>query len=220
MEEEKQKENNEVKIKDSVFLKPWVQSLTGIIVITVFLVIFIFWRILSNQIKIENSFVDAPIINLSPTMTGILGEIYVNVGQEISPNTEVAKVGNEIIMSKVGGIIVLVNHQEGQVFAPGSPVVSMINPEEERIVGKIDENKGLSDIEVGQVVTFTVDAFGNKKFQGIVEEISPVSDQSGVVFSISDKRETKQFDVKIRFDTKAHPEFKQGMSAKITIYKK
>jgi len=220
MEEQKQKENNEVKIKESVFSKPWVQSLTGIVVIIVFLVIFIFWRILNNQIKIENSFIDAPIINLSPTMTGILGDIYVNVGQEISPNTEVAKVGNEIIMSKVGGIIVSVNHQEGQVFAPGSPVVSMINPEEERIVGKIDENKGLSDIKVGQVVTFTVDAFGNKKFQGIVEEISPVSDQSSIVFSISDKRQTKQFDIKVRFDVKAHPELKQGMSAKITIYKK
>ena len=161
-----------------------------------------------------------PIINLSPTTTGILDEIYVNQGQAIDANVPVAKVGNETIMSKVGGMIVSVNHQEGQIFSAGTPVVSMINLNEERIVGKVDENKGLNDIKVGQIATFTVDAFGNKEFDGVVDQISPISDQSGVVFSISDKRAVKQFDVKVRFDIKAHPEFKQGMSAKITVYKK
>ena len=212
-------EKNEVKIKSSVFSKPWVQSITGIVVIVVLLVVFIFWRILDNQIKIDNSSIDAPIINLSSTTSGVLQEIYVNVGQEVLPNTQVARVGNETIFSKVGGIIVSVNSQEGQFFSPGTPVVSMINTDAERIVGKIDENKGLSDIKVGQTATFTIDAFGNKTFEGVVDEVSPISDQSGVVFNISDKREVKQFDVKIRFDVKAHPLFKEGMSAKITIYK-
>ena len=96
----------------------------------------------------------------------------------------------------------------------------MINKDQERIVGKIDENKGLSDIKIGQVATFTVDAFGGKKFEGIVDEVSPISNESGVVFNISDKRQIKQFNIKIRFDVDAHPEFKEGMSAKITIYKK
>ncbi len=213
-------ENIEVKIKSSVFSKPWVQSVTGVIVIVVLLVVFIYWRILNNQIKIDNSSIDAPIINLSSSTSGVLQEVYVNVGQEILPNTQVARVGNETIFSKVGGIIVSVNSQEGQFFSPGTPVVSMINTDAERIVGKIDENKGLSDIKVGQTATFNIDAFGSKTFQGVVDEVSPISNQSGIVFNISDKREVKQFDVKIRFDVKAHPLFKEGMSAKITIYKK
>ena len=224
MNEEKIMKQNiekiEIEIKKSAFAKPWVQSITGVVVIVILFVVFVFWRILSNEIKIENSFIDAPIINLSPTTTGILDEIYVKVGDEIKSNTPVAKVGNETVMSKVGGIIVSVNHQEGQIFSISTPVVSMINIDEEKVVGKIDENKGLSDIKVGQVATFTVDAFGSTKFYGIVDSINPISDQSGVVFSISDKRQVKQFDVKIRFDIKAHPEFKQGMSAKIIIYKK
>jgi len=220
MHEENKQKNIEIKIKESVFLKPWVQSVTGIVVILVLLVIFIFWRILGNEVKIENSSIDAPIINLSATTPGILDEIYVKAGQEIGPNTPVAKVGNETIVAKVSGLVVSVNHQEGQYFAPGSPVVSMINEDEERVVGKIDEDKGLSDIKVGQVASFTVDAFGSKKFFGIVDEISPISDQSGIVFNISDKREVKQFDIKVRFDIKAYPQLKEGMSAKIIIYKK
>ena len=220
MQEENKQKNIEVKIKESVFLKPWVQSVTGIAVILVVLVVFIFWRILGNQIKIDNSYISAPLINLSSTTPGILDEIYVDVGEKIDANTKVAKVGNETIMSKIGGVVVSVNHQEGQFFSSGSPVVSMVNISEERVVGKIDENKGLSDVKVGQVAIFTVDTFGSKKFMGIVDEISPISDQSSVVFSISDKREVKQFDIKIRFNTNLYPELKQGMSAKITIYKK
>ncbi len=219
-EENTQKEKVEIKIKKSAFTKPWVQSVTGLVAIIVLLVVFYFWRILSNQIKIENSFIDAPIINLSSTTTGILDELYVTTGQEILPNTPVAKVGNETIFSKIGGIIVSINNQQGQVFSPGTPVVSMIDPNQERVVGRVDENKGLSDVKVGQIVTFTVDAFGSKKYSGVVAEISPISEENGALFSISDTRPVKQFDIKVLYDVKAYPEIKEGMSAKITIYKK
>jgi hypothetical protein len=67
-------------------------------------------------------------------------------------------------------------------------------------------------------VTFTVDAFGNEKFDGVIDQISPTSDQSSIVFDISDEREEQNFDVKVRYDIAAHPEFKNGMSAKITDY--
>jgi len=77
--------NIEIEIKKSIFSKPWIQSLTGIIIIVVVFVIFLFWRILSNEIKIDNSTVSAPIISLSPMTTGILDEIYVEVGQTYNP---------------------------------------------------------------------------------------------------------------------------------------
>lgn len=205
-------------IKKSVFSKPWVQSLTGIIILVLLLVGFMVWRVTAGKIKTDNASIDAPIINLSPSTLGSLLDIYVNVGDNIAANTQVAKVGNEIITSKVNGIVVSVNHQEGQIFTPGQPVVSMINIDEERVVAKIDENKGLENIKIGQSVIFTVDTFGSKKYEGIIDEISPISNESGAVFSISDKRATKQFDVKIRFDTTKYPELKVGMSAKITIF--
>ena len=88
------------------------------------------------------------------------------------------------------------------------------------MVGKLDENKGLSRIKVGDPATFTVDTYGGETFTGIVDEISPTSDQSSVVFDISDKRATQQFDVKVRYDVAQHPEFKNGMSAKLRIYAK
>ena len=59
MNEEKIMKQNiekiEIEIKKSAFAKPWVQSITGVVVIVILFVVFVFWRILSNEIKIENS---------------------------------------------------------------------------------------------------------------------------------------------------------------------
>ena len=217
------KENKKIEgelLKKSIVSKPWFKSLIGVIIIILLLIGFTYWRMVAGKVVIENSSIQAPVINLSSSTPGILSEIYVKVGDVVSDNTPVAKVGNETILSKISGIIASVNHQEGQFFGAGSPVVSMVNTKEEKVVGKIDEDKGLVDIKVGQPATFTIDAFGSKKFNGVVSEVSPISDESGVIFNISDKREIKKFDIKVSFDQNKYPMLKQGMSAKITVFVK
>jgi multidrug resistance efflux pump len=98
-------------------------------------------------------------------------------------------------------------------------VATMVDPTQLRVVGSLDENKGLSSVQVGDAATFTVDAFGGKKYQGVVDEVSPTSNQSDVVFNISDARPTNEFSVYVRFDPTLYPELKNGMSARISIYK-
>ncbi len=205
-------------LKKNVVRKPWMKSVVGIVLILVALAAFTYWRMEWKRVSIENASIEAPIIDLSATAPGILSEIYVSSGDTVPANTAVAKVGNELIFTKIAGLIVNVNRQEGQYFNPGVPVVSMIDTKEEKVLGKIDEDKGLVDLKVGQPATFTVDAFGSKRFEGYVSSISPMSNQSGVMFNISDKREIKQFDVKVTFDGARYPMLKQGMSAKITVY--
>ena len=148
----------------------------------------------------------------------ILAEVYVKAGDTVTAGQPVARVGSETLYTKVSGTILSVQNVPGQVFAPGSAVVSMIEPSQLRVVGKLDEDKGLSRIKVGDPVSFTVDAFGAQVFNGIVDEVSPTSDQSSIVFSISDKREVKQFDIKVRYDIGRYSEFKNGMSAKLKVY--
>jgi multidrug resistance efflux pump len=172
-----------------------------------------------TTVKIEKSSISAPTIGLSPTVSGPLEEIYVNEGDYVEAYTPVARIGDELIKTKVSGIIISIKENTGTIFPAGTPVVTMINPSQLRVVGTIEEDKGLDSIKVGQMATFTVDAFKSKKYEGIVDEVSSTSHDSSVVFSISDKRETKSFDVKVRFDTDKYPELKNGMSAKITVFK-
>jgi multidrug resistance efflux pump len=171
-----------------------------------------------REISITSSSISAPLIALSPSASGRLNAVYVNPGDTVTPGTPVALVGTEVLQAKVTGLIVAVNDTVGAQVAPSEGVVTMIDPSQLRVVGKIDENKGLSRIEVGDPVTFTVDAYGSRQFKGIVDEVAPTANQSGIVFNISSQREVQQFDVKARFDTSAYPFLKNGMSARMYVY--
>lgn len=174
----------------------------------------------NNEIAIDTASISAPLINLSPTSSGRLNAIYVKEGDVLPANTPVALVGTEVVETKVPGLIVQVNNTIGAQVASGQTVVEMINPSQLRVVGKIDENKGLAQIRIGDPVTFTVDAFGGKSFTGVVDTIVPTSNQSGIVFNISGQRQVQQFDIKARFDTSRYPQLRNGMSARMWIYTK
>jgi len=213
----------EVKKEESVIKKltknVWVTSmLLGVIILGAAGGL-VYWKISSMSIYTDKASVSATAINLTSTQSGKLNNVFVNVGDQVPANYVVAQVGNELLKTKTASEVVTANTALGTMIAPGVTVVSVVNPDDLRVVAHIDEDKGLSDIHVGEQTDFTVDAFGSKTFHGIVDEISPTARQGDIVFTISDKRPTNQFDVKIRFDTNAYPELKNGMSAKVWIYR-
>ena len=173
----------------------------------------------NERIYVEKCQIEADSIGLSSTTGGRLNAIYVANGDTVSAGTPVAQVGNDIVKSKLAGTILSAPSVIGANFAPDQTVVTMINPSDLRLDAQVEEDKGLSDISVGQKVIFTVDAFGGKQFYGIVDSISPTARTSDVVFNISSQREEQNFDIKIRFDSASYPEFKNGMSGKAWIYR-
>jgi multidrug resistance efflux pump len=179
-----------------------------------------YWINIQNRVYTDKAEISASITDLSPHNSGTLDELFVHAGDYVNENEAVARVGDQTIKAKSDGLIVSINDNIGKNLNPGEVVASMINPADLRVVGHIEENKGLKNIEIGQPAVFTVDAYGGKKYYGVVDEIGDTSRQSGIVFNISDKREVRQFDVKVRFDVNTYPELKNGMSAKIWIYKK
>jgi multidrug resistance efflux pump len=177
-----------------------------------------YWYSSGQKVYSDKAEIFAPLIALSPEKQGILQKVMVKNGDQVSANQIVAKLdGGEFIRAETDGIIVNINDQAGKLFSPGVPVVTMINPDDLRLVVHVAENKGLNSIRAGQEAVFTVDAFNSRKFNGVVEEISQTSDQSSVVFSISDKRDEKYFSIKVRYGD--YPELLNGMSAKAWIYK-
>jgi multidrug resistance efflux pump len=192
-------------------------AIIGFLVTGVVISIYIY--LTQDQVYVEKSTISAPSIDLSSQNGGVLERIMVQVGDTVSENTPVAQVGQEIVKAKVAGVIISTQDSIGKTFSPGEAVVSEVHPEDLRVVAQVEEDKGLSAIKVGQKAIFTVDAFGSKKFEGIVDEISPSARQGDVVFDISSQRQLNDFNVKIRFDENKYPELKNGMSAKSWIYK-
>jgi len=171
-----------------------------------------------GRVYTDKAIVSASITTLSPSAPGTLQETYVNVGDIVGPDTVVARVGNELLKTTASSVITNVDTAIGTMVSPSVSVVQVVNPDDLRVVAHIDEDKGLSSIKLGNQVVFTLDAFGSRTFQGIVDEISSSARQTDIVFNISDKRQINQFDVKIRFDVTQYPQIKNGMSAKVWIY--
>ena len=196
----------------------WIR--TGIVVVAIAAIAggIIYYQVINKRVYVDTSSIQAPEIDLAPSQAGILEDVYVNEGDQVVANQTVARVGNQLIQAKVSGIIITVPDTVGAQVNAGTPVVTMIDPSQLRVVGEVSEDKGLSRIKVGDPVTFTADTFGGKEFSGVVDEIAPTSQQTQIIFNISDQREEQQFDVKVRFDTTAYPQLKNGMSAKMWIY--
>src|SRR5437868_4610404 len=113
----------------------------------------IYWIMTSQSVYIDSSSIQAPLINLSPSSPGILQEVYVRVGDQINADTPVARVDNGLVKSKVAGVVVSVPETIGAQVSPAQAVVSMIDPKQMRVVGEVDENKGLNRIKIGDPVT-------------------------------------------------------------------
>jgi len=200
-------------------LKLTIRGITAIVLILAAIggIVVAYLAYSNRTVYIEKSDIEAPEIDLAPTAPGALNDMLVKAGDTVTANEVVARVGDELIKTKIPGIVTKADSTVGQSYAAGQTVVAMIDPTQLRVVGHLDENKGLDRVTVGQYATFTVDAFGSKKYTGIVDEVSPEARSGDIVFTISDQREEQVFDVKVRFDTTLYPELKDGMSARIWV---
>ena len=72
--------------------------------------------------------------------------MYVNAGDMVTANEPVARVGDEVVEAQTAGEIVSVNNNIGQymnTLTGQGTVATMIDPTQLRVVGNLDENKGL-----------------------------------------------------------------------------
>ncbi|HQK64045.1 MAG TPA: HlyD family secretion protein, partial [Candidatus Staskawiczbacteria bacterium] len=176
-------------------------------------------RASSSKVYVEDAQIYAPTIGLYPKTAGTLQETFVNIGDTVKTNDPVARIGNELVKAKTDGVVLTIETGIGSSFSPQQAVATMINPSDLRVVAKTKEDKGLKFIKVGQEAYFTVDAFGSQEYYGVVDEISETSNDGDIVFSISDERQEKAFDIKVRFNTEKYSELKNGMSAKLWVIK-
>jgi multidrug resistance efflux pump len=225
-EEKKQDRNidkNQEKKQDNIIKKFSEHPLFVEILVILFLIIltvgFLVWTNIHSRIYIEKAYVTAPIITISTPTPGVLHKIYVTAGEAVGNHKAVALVGENKLYTDTGGKVISILDVPGQIVTAQDKLVEMIDPSKFRIIGQIDEDKGLSDIRIGQKVIFTVDAFGSKKYEGTVSEIAISARQQDIVFSISDKRQIMQYDISVKYNVDKYPELLNGMSAKMWIYK-
>lgn len=203
-------------IRNPRILRP----LLGIIIALIVIFTYIYFQKKTDRISIDSAQVSAPVVSISPINPGKLLEIDVSEGKLVKKGDALAVVGTDTIRADTDGLVIMANKQIGGTMTVQNPIIQMIDPSNFRIVGTIDENKGLDKIKVGQAVSFTIDALTGKTFWGYIDEVAPTAKQTQLSFSISSERPVQQFDVYVRFNAYAYPEIRNGMSAKMTVFTK
>jgi len=196
-----------------------IMILTGVGFLAAGILAILYIYLNQSRIYVENSFVVAPEVFLSSQNGGILERLYVSEGNSVEANEVVAEVDQELVKSKESGLVISAPNQIGKRFGPNETILTIIKPSDFRVEAHIEEDKGLNEVAIGQRAFFTVDAFGKKQYEGIVDEVTPTSRDQDIVFNISTQRQEQQFNIKIRFDVNKYPELRNGMSAKTWIYK-
>ena len=180
----------------------------------------VFFKLTADQLHIDNSIIQTPIITISPTTSGKVQEILVKEGQSVLSGDTLAVVGSETIRTQTDGLIISAPDVTGSTVNQATQLIQMIRPINIRVQGTIDENKGLNKIKIGQVVSFTIDAFPGKTYWGYIDEISPSANTQLFSFSTSTERSVQQFTIYAKFDASKYPDIKNGMSAKMVVYTK
>jgi multidrug resistance efflux pump len=194
--------------------------LIGALAITFWLAYFYYSQIYYGRLYLDKSQIQTPVINISPSTAGKVLEINVKEGQKVVAGDSLAVVGSETLRAQTDGLIIAASDLTGSMVNQATQLIQMIRPTNMRVVGTIDENKGLNQITIGQVVSFTVDALPGKTFWGFVDEISASANTPAFSFSASTERPTQQFTIYAKFNTSLYPDIKNGMSAKMIIYTK
>jgi multidrug resistance efflux pump len=202
------------KLKTKKFLK----ILIAIALIVIIVGGFFYWQMRKGRVFVENALINATLITVTPSTNGRLIEVDAQEGKTVKKGDVIAVVGSETVRSTIDGLVVATNNQVGGSMTPQSSVAQLIDPSQMRVVGTIDENKGLNKLRIGQVASFTVDAYPGKTFWGFVDEISSTAKQTQLSFSISSERPTQQFQVYVRFPASKYPQLKNGMSSKLAIF--
>jgi multidrug resistance efflux pump len=200
--------------------KSFLKVAGSVVALIIIVVIYIVFQKTTGRTHIDKSVIQAPVITISPSISGAVQEIDVKEGQSVEAGDTLAIVGSNTLRADTDGLIISASDLTGSTVTPQTQLIQMIRPVNLRVSGSIDEDKGLSSIHVGQVVSFTVDALPGQTFWGYVDEISPSAQTAAFSFSTSSERTTQQFTVYVKFDAAAYPSIKNGMSAKMVVYTK
>ena len=192
----------------------------GIVLLVILVSSYIIFQKTTGRVYIDKSLIQAPVITISPSISGTIQEIDVKEGQMVQTGDTLAIVGSETLRAQTDGLIISASDLTSSVVNQTTQLIQMIRPTNMRVTGTIDENKGLTDIRIGQAVSFTIDALPGRTFWGYIDEISPSANQAVFSFSTSTERQTQQFTIYAKFDTSQYPEIKNGMSAKMVVYTK
>lgn len=132
------------------------------------------------------------------------------IGSSITDYDSISKMIPDFIYSESNGIVSSINIKSSDYIASNGIICTLLGNDNLTVVASVNENY-IYDVKIGQPVIITGNAFGDKEYSGVVEEISNSARKQYVGAS-----EETVVDVIVRI-TNTDDTIKSGYTAKIKI---
>ena len=192
-----------------------------------------FYRTDDAQVSAKTVSVSAPVAGTLTSLTVKLGD-QVTAGQTIGAITPISTISTSIggttssptplnLTSPIDGTILQVATVQGQNVSPGLPVVQVTNTNQLAVIAYVNENS-INNVDVGQSVDISIDAYSGTSFSGHVVQIVPAA--AGVFSLIPNQDPTsgnftkvgQRIPVIVSLDSNQSKLIVTGMSASVTIH--
>ncbi|MDT8902299.1 HlyD family secretion protein [Anaeroselena agilis] len=149
-----------------------------------------------------------------------MAQAQVQQARAVLKNAEI-QLADTVIKAPVAGVVGLKSVEKGQIVVFGQPLFSITNLADVWIGANIEETY-IGRVKVGQSVTFTIDAYPDKKFTGRVSAVGPASGSQFALLptensSANFTKITQRLPIRIKADQSEYV-LKPGMSAVIDIF--
>ncbi len=186
----------------------------------------------------DDALVTGNILSVNAPTTGTLTTLSVKLGDTVSAGQTIATItpaptaganGTPSsptpfnVTSPMSGTIVQTSAVQGQVVAPGLPIIQLTDLNSLNITAYVDEN-AISNVKLGQSVDIHIDAYSDTSFTGHVQQIVqaaagefsllPTQDNASGNFTKVGQR----IPVVITLDGNSGKDIVPGMSAGVTIH--
>lgn len=132
----------------------------------------------TNYYVTENARVATDIVFLTTSTPGTLERFYPYQGMTVYENEILGWVeGAPSFRLPIDGVVLKTYVTTNELVGAGEPLAAIANLEKMHIQVNVEEDS-ISRVSLGQEVTFTIDALGDRIFTGYVAEISSVTDSA------------------------------------------
>ncbi len=194
-----------------------------------------------NYYRTDDAQVTGNIVSVSAPVAGTLTSLDVKLGAQVTAGQTIGAITPVSITSTpstsgtsssptsfdltspINGTILQVATVQGQNVSPGLSIVQVTNTNALAVIAYIDENS-ISNVNVGQTVDISIDAYSGTSFTGHVEQIIPAAAGEFSLLPNQDPtsgnftKVSQRIPVVITLDSNANKLIVTGMSAQVTIH--
>jgi multidrug resistance efflux pump len=194
-----------------------------------------------NYYRTDDAQVSGNIVSVSAPVAGTLTSLNVKLGAQVTAGQTIGAItpvsinstpsasgtssspSSFDLTSPINGTILQVATVQGQNVSPGLSIVQVTNTNALAVIAYVDENS-ISNVNVGQTVDISIDAYSGTSFTGHVEQIIPAA--AGAFSLLPNQDPTsgnftkvgQRIPVVITLDSNANQFIVTGMSAQVTIH--